>query len=133
MKYGRRTIKSIEELRSRTLTLQANRLSGRAGTSTESGIPDFRSDKGVFRSGANASATTEVLLSTDFFLSHPGRILRVLTRFSIISPNAKPNDAHRALASLERAGNYRAVIHAEYRRSAPEGGQQKRAGAARYM
>ena len=43
---------------------------GGAGTSTESGIPDFRSGDGVFQAIKQFGYEPEVLISHDFFLRH---------------------------------------------------------------
>ena len=99
----------IEELRSVLSRSKRIAFLGGAGTSTESGIPDFRSEKGVFEAVRRFGHKPEVLLSHDFFLSHPDVFFEYYRDF-LLYPNAKPNDAHRALASLERAGKLGAVI-----------------------
>ena len=99
----------IEELRSVLSRSKRIAFLGGAGTSTESGIPDFRSEKGVFEAVRRFGHKPEVLLSHDFFLSHPDVFFEYYRDF-LLYPNAKPNDAHRALARLEQRESLTAVI-----------------------
>ncbi|GAA2937449.1 SIR2 family NAD-dependent protein deacylase [Streptomyces enissocaesilis] len=75
-------------------------LSG-AGISTDSGIPDYRGPNGLWRRDPEA----EKLVTYDFYMSDPG-IRRRAWRMRLDSPalRARPNDAHRAIAELERSG-----------------------------
>ena len=82
---------------------------GGAGTSTESGIPDFRSATGLFNTKAGGSYTPEEVLSHDFFMNEPNEFYRFYFKH-MIYPEAKPNKAHVALAELEQMGKLRAVI-----------------------
>lgn len=82
---------------------------GGAGTSTESGIPDFRSESGVFEATKKFGYPPEVLLSHAFFLKHPDTFFEYYKSF-LLYPHAEPNDAHRALARLEQTGKLGAVI-----------------------
>ena len=43
---------------------------GGAGVSTESGIPDFRSESGIFKSLEKYGATPETLVSHSYYLDH---------------------------------------------------------------
>jgi len=84
---------------------------GGAGTSTESGIPDFRSAGGLFspENGAGGSYAPEEILSHDFFMSRPKEFYQFY--FSkMIYRDARPGAAHLALAELERRGKLKAVI-----------------------
>ena len=84
---------------------------GGAGTSTESGIPDFRSAGGLFDedSGIGGEFSPEEILSRGFFMSRPEDFYRFY--FSkMIYRDAQPNAAHYALAELERRGKLKAVI-----------------------
>ena len=60
----------IDELRN--ILAQSGRtvFLGGAGTSTESGIPDFRSSDGVFAAIRDYGYPPETLLSRSFFLKH---------------------------------------------------------------
>lgn len=82
---------------------------GGAGTSTESGIPDFRSAGGLFEADIGQTHSPEEILSRDFFLSRTEQFYQFY--FSkMIYRDAKPNAAHLALAELERQGKLKAVI-----------------------
>ena len=81
---------------------------GGAGVSTESGIPDFRGEDGLFRQRFG-DLTPEMMLSQSFFYLHPEQFFEFY-RGWMIHPQAKPNAAHRKLAELERAGRLRGVV-----------------------
>jgi len=80
---------------------------GGAGVSTESGIPDFRSQDGLYR--MSWAYPPETILSHSFFINHPEVFFR-FHREKIIFKDAKPNRAHLRLAELEQAGKLRAVV-----------------------
>ncbi|WP_405109301.1 NAD-dependent protein deacylase [Paenibacillus sp. FSL K6-1217] len=82
---------------------------GGAGTSTESGIPDFRSAAGLYQTQHNSPYPPEVMLSRSFFMSSPD-IFFDFYRSKMIHPGAEPNGAHRLLAGLEESGRLKAVI-----------------------
>ncbi|MCY7483889.1 NAD-dependent protein deacylase [Paenibacillus alvei] len=82
---------------------------GGAGTSTESGIPDFRSDNGVFADDEAFRYPPEVMLSRSFYDRDPATFYRFY-RAKMLHPAAKPNAAHRALARLEEDGIVSAVV-----------------------
>ncbi|MFD2703018.1 NAD-dependent protein deacylase [Paenibacillus shunpengii] len=82
---------------------------GGAGTSTESGIPDFRSAAGIYQTEQHSPYSPEELLSIDFFMLHPD-IFYDFYRSKMLHPHAKPNGAHRLLARLEKEGKLSAVI-----------------------
>ena len=74
---------------------------GGAGVSTESGIPDFRSaDTGIYNEKNNYTYPPEVILSHSFFMEHTEEFFEFY-KSKMIYRDAKPNDAHKALAKLE--------------------------------
>ncbi|MEO3944623.1 NAD-dependent protein deacylase [Gorillibacterium sp. CAU 1737] len=105
---------------------------GGAGTSTESGIPDFRSAgrsednenavssrdgasapagerAGLFREESGFAYPAETILSRSFFDQNPETFYSFY-RSKLLYPNAKPNGAHRALARLEEEGKLSGII-----------------------
>lgn len=82
---------------------------GGAGVSTESGIPDFRSEEGLYRALGKYGLSPETLLSHSFFKSNPEEFFEYYIE-NLIHTDAKPNAAHSALAELERQDKLRAVI-----------------------
>ncbi len=80
---------------------------GGAGVSTESGIPDFRSTDGLYRK--KWRYPPETILSHTFWQREPEEFYRFY-REKMLYPDARPNDAHIALARLEKAGKMDAVI-----------------------
>jgi NAD-dependent deacetylase len=82
---------------------------GGAGVSTESGIPDFRSEQGLYAAKARYGRSPEELLSHSFFAREPAAFFSYY-RDNLVHQSAKPNAAHLALAKLEQAGKLRAII-----------------------
>lgn len=82
---------------------------GGAGVSTESNIPDFRSESGLYKTKNNFSYPPEVMLSHSFFMKHTEDFFDFY-KTKMIYKNAKPNEAHIALAELEKIGKVKAVI-----------------------
>ena len=80
---------------------------GGAGVSTESGIPDFRSEDGLYRQ--KFPFPPEYMLSHECFERHPEDFFRFY-REKMLAPDAKPNPAHRKLAEWEREGRLDAVV-----------------------
>lgn len=80
---------------------------GGAGVSTESGIPDFRSVDGLYNQ--QYDYPPETIISHSFFRKNPEEFYRFY-KDKMLALEAKPNDAHKKLAELERAGKLRAVV-----------------------
>ncbi len=80
---------------------------GGAGVSTESGIPDFRSQDGLYN--LKYAYPPEEILSHGFFYSHTEEFYRLYLD-KMLYASAKPNAAHLFLSELERVGKLSAVI-----------------------
>ncbi|MBQ7901631.1 MAG: NAD-dependent protein deacylase [Clostridia bacterium] len=81
---------------------------GGAGVSTESGVKDYRSRDGLYNAVKDYGVSPEVILSRSFFFQNPEIFYDFYRKYFII--DAQPNNAHKALAKLERQGKLKAVI-----------------------
>ena len=81
---------------------------GGAGVSTESGIPDFRSEDGLY--SQKFDYPPETMLSHAFFFSHTEEFYDFY-RAKMICPGVKPNKAH-----LAESGDNSEYRRASYRR-----------------
>ena len=82
---------------------------GGAGVSTESGIPDFRSESGIFKSLEKYGDTPENLVSHTYYRKHTEEFFNYY-KDNLVFKDAEPNPAHFKLAELEEAEKLRAVI-----------------------
>ncbi len=80
---------------------------GGAGVSTESGIPDFRSIDGLY--SQKYKYPPETMLSHSFFMTNTADFYEFYKN-KMLFLDAKPNKAHKKLASLEANGKLKAVI-----------------------
>lgn len=80
---------------------------GGAGVSTESNIPDFRSTDGLYNQ--KYDYPPETILSHSFYMKRTEEFYRFY-KDKMIYKNAVPNNAHKILARLEKAGKLKAVI-----------------------
>ncbi len=83
---------------------------GGAGVSTASGIPDFRSANGLYnREEDESGISPENILQGEFLRRRPKEFISFY-KSNMLYPFAEPNDAHYALAELEKRGKLKAVI-----------------------
>ena len=76
-----------------------------AGISVESGIPPFRGADGIW------NKYEERLFDIDYFRAHPKEAWDMLCDgFYETTLKAKPNDAHKVLARMEKEGKLKAII-----------------------
>lgn len=80
---------------------------GGAGVSTESGVPDFRSVDGLYNQ--KYKFPPEQILSHSFFMRNTEEFYRFY-RDKLLIDGVHPNNAHKALAKLEKEGKLKAVI-----------------------
>ena len=80
---------------------------GGAGVSTESGVPDFRSEDGLYHQ--QYKYPPEQILSHTFYMRKPEEFFRFY-KDKLLITGVKPNKAHLKLAELEKKGKLKAVI-----------------------
>lgn len=81
---------------------------GGAGVSTASGIPDFRSEDGLY-AGKEDDIEPEMILSNTFFFLQTEAFFRFY-RKHMLFPDAEPNAAHRYLYKLEKQDKLRGIV-----------------------
>ena len=82
---------------------------GGAGVSTESSIPDFRSESGLYKAMNEYGYSPEHMLSHTFFMNNTEMFFDYYKK-NLIYTDAQPNKAHIALAELEKEGRLTAVV-----------------------
>ena len=81
---------------------------GGAGVSTASGIPDFRSEDGLYSEDYKGLSPEEIL-SAAYFMLHTKEFYDFYRRH-MIYPDAKPNAVHRYLYGLEKRDKLRGIV-----------------------
>lgn len=76
--------------------------------STASGIPDFRSEKGLY-SADLSGVSPEDILSAAYFMLHTAEFYDFYRKY-MIHPDAKPNAVHRYLYDLEKRDKLRGIV-----------------------
>lgn len=82
---------------------------GGAGVSTESNIPDFRSEEGLYNAKQEYGRTPEEMISHSFYQNNTEMFFDYY-KSNLIYRDAKPNKAHMALAKLEKEGKLSAIV-----------------------
>lgn len=82
---------------------------GGAGVSTESNIPDFRSESGLYSAVSQYGQSPETMLSHSFFTQNMETFFDYYKN-NLIYRDAKPGKAHIALARLEKEGKLTGVV-----------------------
>ena len=98
-------IRSLQEIVNRSRRIV---FFGGAGVSTASGIPDFRSERGLYAE-EEGGLSPEMILSKSFFYLQPEQFFDYY-RKHLLYPEAKPNAAHRKLFELEQADKLRGIV-----------------------
>ena len=80
---------------------------GGAGVSTESGIPDFRSQDGLYN--MQYAYPPETIISHTFFMRNTEEFYRFY-KDKMLIVDVEPNAAHKKLAELEEKGKLLAVV-----------------------
>jgi NAD-dependent deacetylase len=96
---------SVERLAELIRTRQPCVVLTGAGVSTESGIPDFRSPTGIW-----AQVDPMEYASLRAFHADPEKVWSFYAKRIEMLTGAEPNEAHHALAELERLGLVEAVV-----------------------
>ena len=100
------TEKLIEYIRSSKNTIA---FTG-AGISTESGIPDFRSNNGLYTTGEFQGYHPQTLLTRKMLRTNPGLVLRFYRERLMKMVDKEPNRSHLALKKLEVLGKLQYVV-----------------------
>ena len=82
---------------------------GGAGVSTESGIPDFRSEKGLYKAQQEYGMSPETMISHSFFVNHPDTFFHYYKE-NMLYPDAQPNAAHIGLSQIEKEGKVISIV-----------------------
>jgi NAD-dependent deacetylase len=80
---------------------------GGAGVSTESGIPDFRSENGLYNQ--KYDYPPEKILSHHFFINNTDAFFKFYFDKMVIN-GINPNDCHKKLSELEKMGKLKAIV-----------------------
>lgn len=98
---------NIEKLKELILNAKSIVFFGGAGVSTESGIPDFRGTKGLYKE--KGEIPPEDIISRSYFYHDPQGFY-TFYKEKMIDVNAMPNEAHLFLTHLEKIGKLKAII-----------------------
>jgi NAD-dependent protein deacetylases, SIR2 family len=82
---------------------------GGAGVSTESGIPDYRSENGRYTKMKENQEDPRKILNRRYILNHPEDFFNRREKNNQQTPD--PNMAHHVLANLEKTGKIFGYLH----------------------
>ena len=99
---------SVEKLRAIIERSRRIVFFGGAGVSTASGIPDFRSEDGLYAEEYKG-VSPEDILSAAYFMLHTVEFYDFYRRH-MIYPDAEPNAVHRYLYTLEKRDRLRGIV-----------------------
>lgn len=99
----------IEQLKEQLADSQKIVFFGGAGVSTESGIPDFRSSKGLYMQDSGTQVTAEEMISNTFYNRYPKEFFDYYFE-NLVFEDAVPNEAHEFLKDLEDQGKEVSIV-----------------------
>ena len=102
-------MQNLHEIRELLASAESIVFLGGAGVSTDSGIPEFRGNGGIYTGTDDYEEAPETILSAQYLFSKPETFYEFY-RTHMVFPYAEPNDAHYALARLEQGGKLSAII-----------------------
>lgn len=100
------TFHDIERVKELVLNSNYAVFFGGAGVSTDSGIPDFRGNGGLYNTEAESN---EYYLSKECLSREPQKFFDFF-KANMLFDHAEPNNAHIALSDLEKRGVIKSVI-----------------------
>ena len=103
------SLKKISNLKKRISSSKDIVFFGGAGVSTESGIPDFRGEKGIYNTMKKYGESPETILSHEYFFSNTSLFYEYYKE-NIIYKYAQPNYYHIGINKLEKEGKIKAII-----------------------
>ena len=106
---GIRMTDKIEQLKTQLADSQKVVFFGGAGVSTASGIPDFRSSKGLFMQDSGTHIPAEEIISHTVYKRHPEQFFNYYFEH-LVFENAEPNEAHEFIKLLEDQGKEVSVV-----------------------
>ena len=102
-------VNKIEQLKTQLANSQKIVFFGGAGVSTASGIPDFRSSKGLFMQDSGTHIPAEQMISHTFYKRYPKEFFNYYFKH-LVFKDAEPNEAHEFIKLLEDQGKEVSVV-----------------------
>lgn len=101
--------KKIEQFKTQLADSQKIVFFGGAGVSTASGIPDFRSSKGLYMQESGTHVSAEEMISHTFYKRYPKEFFKYYFE-NLVFEEAEPNEAHEFLKILEDQGKDVSIV-----------------------